>query len=151
MLRIVKIVAIAALFLTGGLAQATETLDRLKGDKRPLLLFSKSRSDAGLGKQIDLLRDFRPEMRARSVIVLHTSGNEETRAAIGYTSIDRGTARALRQRFAPEPRGLTVILVGKDGTEKARWQRIVSPDEIFKTIDAMPMRQREMQESGATN
>ena len=36
-----------------------------------------------------------------------------------------------------------IILVGKDGTEKKRWDQPVPMIEIFKIIDAMPMRQNE--------
>jgi hypothetical protein len=39
-----------------------------------------------------------------------------------------------------------VILVGKDGTEKRRNAAPVTARSIFDTIDAMPMRQREMRE-----
>lgn len=135
-----------------GPAQAAQTLERLQWQKRPLLLFSKSRSSATLDRQVDLLRDFRPELDERNMIVLRTSGSEETRSAIGYTSVDRGTSRNLTTRFKPEGSGLTVILVGKDGEEKARWQRVVQPVEIFEIIDAMPMRKQEIEEnSAATN
>ena len=37
------------------------------------------------------------------------------------------------------------ILIGKDGTEKKRWDKPPTPDEVFKLIDSMPMRQQEMQ------
>jgi len=39
-----------------------------------------------------------------------------------------------------------VVLVGKDGGEKLRRGAAVDIDEIFSVIDAMPMRQREMEE-----
>ncbi|MCS4120976.1 hypothetical protein GGP45_001318 [Salinibacter ruber] len=39
-----------------------------------------------------------------------------------------------------------VVLVGKDGTEKRREAEPVSARSVFDTIDAMPMRQREMRE-----
>jgi len=37
------------------------------------------------------------------------------------------------------------ILIGKDGTEKKRWDNPPTPDEVFQLIDSMPMRQQEMQ------
>ena len=126
---------------------AADPLAELQWKNRVLLLFAKSRSDASLDRQVDLLRDYRTELRDRDLIVLRTAGREETRAAIGYTDLGRGTARQLRQRFAPESSRLTVIVVGKDGQEKKRWNRLVQPDEIFPVIDAMPMRQREMQDA----
>ncbi|QED28004.1 DUF4174 domain-containing protein [Microvenator marinus] len=38
----------------------------------------------------------------------------------------------------------TLILVGKDGTEKLRSHKAVAVEMLFETIDAMPMRIREM-------
>ncbi|MDD9911258.1 MAG: DUF4174 domain-containing protein [Ahrensia sp.] len=131
-------------------AAAADPLAGLQWEARPLLLFAKSRSDASLDKQIDLLRERRPDLRERQMVVFRTAGNEDTRAAIGYVDLPRGAARSLRRRFEPRPNGLTVILVGKDGTEKGRWERVVEPDEIFELVDSMPMRQREAQGQSAT-
>ena len=57
-------------------------------------------------------------------------------------------ARRLRDRFDVPDDAFRVVLVGKDGTEKRREAEPVSARSVFDTIDAMPMRQREMQESG---
>ena len=131
-------------------ALAVEPLKHLQWEKRPLLLFAKSRSFAPLDKQVDLLRDYRPDLEERDMVVLSTTGTQETSAAIGYVAINRGTARQLRKQFAPESRGLTVILVGKDGSEKARWQQVVDPQKIFDLIDSMPMRQDEVRQQVET-
>lgn len=128
------------------LVQAADPLQTLLGKTRPLLLFSKSRSDARLDQQEDLLRGFRPELRERDVVVLRTAGNDETQSVIGYTSINRGASRDLLARFSPAANGITVVLIGKDGTEKMRWNRLVQPRELFEIIDAMPMRRDEMEE-----
>ncbi|MEN0042042.1 MAG: DUF4174 domain-containing protein [Pseudomonadota bacterium] len=131
---------------TSGPAAANPLAD-LQWEKRVLLLFAKSRSDASLDRQVDVLRDFRFELEDRDLIVLRTAGSEETRAAIGYVDLRRGSARQLRRRYVPESSRLTVVLIGKDGQEKQRWNRLVQPEEIFEVIDAMPMRQREMREA----
>jgi len=44
------------------------------------------------------------------------------------------------------PDAFRVVLVGKDGTEKRRDAEPVAARSLFDTIDAMPMRQREMRE-----
>lgn len=136
--------AAIGLIATPAQAQSAGPLSDLQWKKRVVLLFAKSRSDAGLDKQVDLLREVRPDMSERDIIVMRTAGSEETRAVIGYTSLRSGTGRQLRAKYKPSERGLTVILLGKDGGEKQRWNRVVRPEELFQTIDAMPMRQREM-------
>ena len=132
------------------IAVAAEPLKHLQWEKRPLLLFAKSRSFAPLDRQVDLLRDYRPDLEERDMVVLSTTGNQETSAAIGYVPINRGTARQLRKKYEPDSKGLTVILIGKDGGEKARWQAVVDPQEIFDLIDSMPMRQDEVRQQVET-
>lgn len=39
------------------------------------------------------------------------------------------------------------ILIGKDGGEKARWTKAPQAAELYRLIDAMPMRQSEMKRS----
>jgi len=53
----------------------------------------------------------------------------------------------LYDRFDVPADAFRVVLVGKDGTEKRRDAEPVTTRSIFDTIDAMPMRQREMRES----
>ncbi|MGB3619484.1 MAG: DUF4174 domain-containing protein [Catalinimonas sp.] len=49
----------------------------------------------------------------------------------------------LRRRYRVGA-GFTVVLIGKDGTEKLRRASPLPLEELYDTIDAMPMRQREM-------
>jgi hypothetical protein len=50
-------------------------------------------------------------------------------------------------RFGVPADAFRVVLVGKDGTEKRRNAEPVTARSVFDTIDAMPMRQREMREA----
>ncbi|WP_190510597.1 DUF4174 domain-containing protein [Leptolyngbya sp. FACHB-321] len=59
-------------------------------------------------------------------------------------SLSSASADRLRQQFGIPPEEFAVILVGKDGTEKQRSQTPVDLELLFRTIDAMPMRQQEM-------
>lgn len=121
-------------------------LEAFQWQKRVLMIFDQSRSSAKLDRQIDLLRDRRPDVKDRDMIVLVTAGNENSSVAMGYADLPSGAARVLRKQFAPSKRGLTMILVGKDGEEKRRWSSVTDPQEVFDTIDAMPMRKQEISE-----
>ena len=137
------------LLMSVNVSHAADPLAGLQGKSRPVLLFAKSRSDASLDKQTDLLRERRPGLAERNIVVFRTAGNEDTRSAIGYIDLPRGAALELKRRFAPLRSGLTVILIGKDGTEKARWERLVPPQEIFDLVDSLPMRKQEAKEQSA--
>ena len=39
----------------------------------------------------------------------------------------------------------SIVLIGKDGSVKAKWEDPVDPQIIFDIIDAMPIRRREIQ------
>lgn len=50
----------------------------------------------------------------------------------------------LRRAFAIDPMRFTAILVGKDGGEKARSDGAFDNADLYRLIDAMPMRRQEM-------
>lgn len=53
-------------------------------------------------------------------------------------------ARALRERFGTGAGGFRAVLVGKDGGAKITVDEPLGAEQLFATIDAMPMRQDEM-------
>lgn len=122
----------------------------LQWEKRVVLLFAKSRSDAALDKQVELLRERRPDLQERDMLVIVVEGAQDAIPAIGYTPLPRGSGRNLRNLFSPAKRGFTGILIGKDGQEKSRWQSPAQPDTIFELVDAMPMRAQEMKDQAAS-
>ena len=132
-------------------AHAADPLAALTGQKRVLLLFSKSRSDANLDRQLALLGERRAEVNERKMVVLTVSPGREPMAVMGYATLPQGAGRALTTRFEPAKEGLTVVLVGLDGTEKGRWRHALDPQVLFDLIDAMPMRQEEAQKPTVVN
>lgn len=52
--------------------------------------------------------------------------------------------RPFYDHFKPES-PFTAILIGKDGLEKLRSTEAITLEKLYETIDAMPMRQREME------
>lgn len=59
-------------------------------------------------------------------------------------SLSSASADRLRKQFGISHEEFALILVGKDGTEKQRSQTPIDLAILFRTIDAMPMRQQEM-------
>ena len=105
-----------------------EGLAQYRWEVRPILVFS-AEGDPRLDDQIARLEAAEDALLERDTVVI----------------VDTEERSPLRARFEPGP--FTVVLVGKDGTEKMRADRVVEPGEIAALIDTMPMRRREMREA----
>lgn len=100
--------------------------------KRQVLLFYNAQGIATKTEQLNIL-EAQKEGLAERDIEIHS-----------YI-LSEHTDEAQKWKASPED-PFTFILVGKDGTEKMRSQTVVSTEKLFSTIDAMPMRKREMKE-----
>ncbi|MBD3885964.1 DUF4174 domain-containing protein [Leptolyngbya sp. PL-A3] len=95
---------------------------------------------------------YRQQMRAWQADVAGTSDRDLKLVQILGTgesqvdgrSLSSASVEKLRRQFEITPEEFAVILVGKDGTEKQRSQTPIDSAMLFRTIDAMPMRQQEM-------
>ena len=97
-------------------------------DKRKLLLFGDPQN-AMVQQQAALLNKEAAGLRERDMQVVQATGK-----------------KALYQKYkvaAADP--FVLVLVGKDGGEKFRTQKPVPAEELFGIVDAMPMRQQEME------
>lgn len=136
---------IAGLIATAPLAQETTTvaadmlfapadmldLNEFRWKKRPVLVFADSADDPAYIEQMELLHARADVLAERDVIVL--------------TDTDPAARSALRLKM--RPRGFMLVLVGKDGGNKLRKPFPWNVREITRSIDKMPMRQREIRES----
>ena len=119
-------------------------------EHRLLFVFAPTDSNAMRAEQEAASEGRDPGFRERDLLVLTVTGQNRgtQRAAPGAEPqpLTAAAARRLRARFDVPDDAFRVVLVGKDGTEKRREAEPVSARSVFDTIDAMPMRQREMRE-----
>lgn len=99
-------------------------------EKRPLVIFADSRADPAFGQQMDLLTQRLDELAIRDVVIL--------------VDTDPAAKSPLRQEL--RPRGFMMVLIAKDGAVMLRKPFPWSVREIVRTIDKMPIRQRELRE-----
>jgi hypothetical protein len=105
-------------------------LNEYRWKKRPVLVFADSEYDPAFIEQMELLHARPDELAERDVIVL-TDTNPAARSAM---------------RLKMRPRGFMLVLVGKDGEIELRKPFPWDVREITRSIDKMPMRQREIRE-----
>ena len=114
------------MLLASGLPAGAEPLSEYRWEKRPIVVFAPDRLDPRRVEQLDRFEGARSMLEERENVVI----------------VDTEQTSGLRQHFEPDP--FTVILVGKDGTEKLRRTQPVSVEVLTELVDSMPMRRREM-------
>ncbi len=134
----------------GGIVAASQAvaspLSELRWQARPLVVFAPEDAAPGLAEQRRLIAAQRDAIRERDMVVYLVSGSAVTRlAGAGPTP----SARALRDAYGVSMPDRRVLLIGKDGGVKLRADLPVALEDIFRLIDSMPMRRREIRERAA--
>ncbi|MFB6231804.1 MAG: DUF4174 domain-containing protein [Salinibacter sp.] len=127
-------------------------LERHQWEHRLLFVFAPADAGDALPRQEEQFRGRDEGFRDRDLLLVTVRGTEQgtrrEQPGADPRPLTEGAARRLRERFSVPPDSFRVVLVGKDGTEKRRDPEPVAARSLFDTIDAMPMRQREMREQG---
>jgi hypothetical protein len=109
---------------------------------RVLLVFAPSTGSADYRQQMQAWQADMAGTSDRDLKLVQILGTGESQ--VDGRSLSSASVERLRQQFEIPPEEFTAILVGKDGTEKQRSQTPIDLAVLFRTIDSMPMRQREM-------
>jgi hypothetical protein len=123
------------------------SMTRYLWQRRPIVIFSPSVADPRYQEAVKVLgRNPKPLVDREVVVgeVVHPGWNQAEGRAI-----PRGAAREIRDVFEVKPEEFAIVLVGKDGTAKGKWEDLPPLREIYEQIDAMPMRQQEIQAQAA--
>ncbi|MEH1893118.1 MAG: DUF4174 domain-containing protein [Nostoc sp.] len=121
-------------------------LSSQKWKNRVLLVFAPSVDNHTYQQQMQLLQEHNSGFADRDLVLVQVLATDESYA--NRQPIDESSAAKLRDRFGVDKENFRVILVGKDGGVKRSDATPVQATAIFKEIDAMPMRQQEMQKRG---
>ena len=109
---------------------------------RILLVFAPSPDSSQYRQQMQAWQADAAGTDDRNLKLMQILGTGES--LVDGRSLSSASAQRLRQQFGITSEEFAVILVGKDGTEKQRSQTPIDIVALFRTIDAMPMRQQEM-------
>jgi hypothetical protein len=135
----------------------TDLLDSYKWKNRILIIFSTDKESNLFKKQIQLFLDNKGELKERDLIIFQVfkENNIEKGITPNQKNISSSDISTLKRRFdfsfesqSENETEFAVFLVGKDGGTKLKIEnKILTLEELFGTIDAMPMRQHEMREN----
>jgi hypothetical protein len=116
-------------------------MDGYRWEKRPLIVLAP-RSDTALVRAQRLVLDReKNELLSRDMVWIEVLGND---VIVNDISVPAIQAADIRHRYGIAEHDACVLLVGKDGGVKRRRPEPIGADELFATIDAMPMRRREI-------
>lgn len=127
--------------LTGNAQPSRLTLRAMRDHQRALLVFSNGNNQLAEA-QLNIAATHVDGFRDRDLLLVGLAGSND---AVPSALLSAPDDAAARKRFDIKPGEFTVILIGKDGGEKLRSHQPISWEKLQSTIDAMPMRQDEMQ------
>ena len=142
-----KFAAILSIMALSGYSAFGQLLSQHHWNERVILLFANHSEQIDLQTQIDLLTQNKEEVTERALVIYQIfeshvlSPNKKV-----LTSADAVALRNSHDISSGE--AFTFLLIGKDGTEKMRSEKVVSMSRLFSLIDAMPMRRAEIRKKG---
>ena len=138
---LILFLSLFASMASGGAPDAID-LNAYQWEHRLLFLFVPTEKDPSYLSLKKEIEHQAKEVLDRDLLIAHVPEKGEGR--LGMKRLSSGQGFSLRKNFSVPPGQLMSILVGKDGGVKFRQDRMVELKEIFRVIDAMPMRQQEM-------
>ena len=118
------------------------SLDALRWEKRPLLLFGADERDPILRQQLEAVESAREGFDERDMVLIVVLGEGTSRIEGRPLSLE--DAQHLRASFEIGKDEFALRLVGKDGGVKHASDTVVAMRDIYDQIDSMPMRQQEL-------
>ena len=117
---------------------------KYKWEKRVLIVNAKSDLTVGYKRQEQLLNKGKTGMKDRDLVIFRMYADHWIDP--NGNPLNEDEALSLINEYKLPQDSFRVLLIGKDGTVKMNVDDLVSTREIFRLIDQMPMRKREIQE-----
>ena len=112
---------------------------------RVVIVYTADKSNETFQKQLTILQNTAKGMLDRKLILYTVVDDHFELHYFDEKPTQKGTLNTSLRSVIHEREAFEVLLIGLDGGVKLRQTEIVTIEKLFNTIDAMPMRQREMQ------
>jgi len=103
---------------------------------RLLLVFAPGEDNKALVQQYQALEQDTGEVNAEDVDVVYVIGDRTVKLPPPDAKTE--TAENMRKHYHVDATGFRVVLIGKDGWEKARWSEPTDPHTILSRAADMP-------------
>jgi len=121
---------------------ASQDLDKHKWQNRLIVILTNDTQNETYKKQVDVFEDEEEGFKERKLLVYHVKATEYK---MGFGNEDWKKSTQLYNRFKNSDSGFEVLLLGLDGGVKLRQDELLTVKKLYAKIDAMPMRQRELE------
>ncbi len=121
--------------------------EQYKWKNRLLVIYASESDDPDFERQLNNFAKHRTGYEERDLLVLHLSDNFVKSQPNGNL-LTVNVSQAHNFLSITKEDGFKVFLIGKDGSIKKHQTTPMSNQNLFATIDAMPMRQRERIKDG---
>lgn len=125
------------------------SLDDYLWRNRLLILVAPEGSDPAVEQVLETSRRHLDEFNDRHLLVIQLF--EYGQSLVNGRPVSAGQAKRLRDRLDVNTGDRLLLLVGKDGGVKRRAALLTDLHEIFRQIDAMPMRREEIRAGRAAD
>ncbi|WP_299338369.1 DUF4174 domain-containing protein [uncultured Psychroserpens sp.] len=120
-----------------------QDLSKYQWNNRILIIMSEDISTVEFKKQITALQNHDKALEERKLLILQITP-KKYRLGVSETSSWIEGQSELYQKFKTDHKAFETILIGLDGNIKLRQNSLLTSEQLFNTIDAMPMRQSEI-------
>lgn len=120
------------------LMQSHNPLEDYRWKNRILLVSADEKSTDLLQTQLNKFRGEDADFTERKLIVINLNANPGKPS--NEKTFDKNSIAAIRKAYDVPQQDFHLVLIGLDGGAKKSWQKPVEPTEIYRLIDAMPMR-----------
>ncbi|MCM2679920.1 DUF4174 domain-containing protein [Echinimonas agarilytica] len=138
---------VLALLSFSAKADWPQQVKQVEGEKRVLVVITPYATHPLYSRQMKDIYQNASGISERDLTVWQVIGKDQVLnegEAVQSENNPEQLVEQFRKSFNVKGSAYTVVLIGKDGTEKLRQRYPLSTQKLFEKIDAMPMRQAEM-------
>ncbi len=117
-----------------------QSFEKYQWENRLILIYSEDVAESKLKEQLKILKTHEEGLKERKLIIFQLNQDHYRQV---FPKTTEWETRKESKKIESE-KDFQVYLIGLDGGVKLKQSKILSLENLFQTIDSMPMRQAEM-------